>query len=112
MKGKSKRHTVFPHIVSAETIFLLKVEIFILFPHYGNFLHHKLNSCRRNYLKGGKYLWNCNGFFIAILKKENELDKLEEIFSKRIFVQWTLQPDRIIPKQSFGREQRISRLLP
>ena len=27
-----------------------KVEIFIQFPHYGNFLLHKLNSCHRNRL--------------------------------------------------------------
>ena len=28
------------------------VEIFIWFPHYGNFLLHKLNSCRGNYWRG------------------------------------------------------------
>ena len=28
------------------------VDIFIWFPHYGNFLLHKLNSCRGNYWRG------------------------------------------------------------
>ena len=28
------------------------IEIFIQFPHHGNFLHYQLNSCRRNYSRG------------------------------------------------------------
>ena len=31
------------------------VEIFIQFPHYGNFLIHKLNGCCGNYWKGGAH---------------------------------------------------------
>ena len=62
-------NSVFPRNYS-----LLKVEsveIFIYFPHYGNFLFHKLNSCLRNYwrgklFKGGNYLWKYGNLCICI----------------------------------------------
>ena len=42
--------TVFPRIDSFLKV--QNVELFMKFPHYGNFLLHKLNSCGRNYWRG------------------------------------------------------------
>ena len=52
-----KVNTVFQQIVSADTILFLKVgnvEIVILFPHYGNFLLHKLNRIAVETIEGWK----------------------------------------------------------
>ena len=97
-KLKQKQHIQYFHYSFLK---VENVEIFIKFPHYGNFLFHKLNSCRGNYWRGetiqGRKLF-AEIRYIALkilIKKRAKIDAVVFlrilIFQKIFFDLWALR---------------------